>query len=163
LTSYSVLLSGPRATVIATWPGEWADHSVKVTTLTDNDQAFKLAHLLIRLSDGAWDAAAWLDTHPVIEEGIAALAEQLRGPTEKIDEIQLSASNWHSGQWSFDEATDLLGTALPAALNRLPRAQRLTSPTSCASPSPAAERRWSCCRPATTPSRRHRGSGRCAR
>ncbi|MGH3896661.1 MAG: hypothetical protein ACRDTA_00115 [Pseudonocardiaceae bacterium] len=34
LTSYSVLLSGSRATVTATWPGEWSDHSAKVTTLT---------------------------------------------------------------------------------------------------------------------------------
>jgi hypothetical protein len=48
-------------TVIAAWPGEWSDHSTKVTTLTDADQASELAHALTRLSEGAWDAAAWLD------------------------------------------------------------------------------------------------------
>lgn len=127
LTSYSVLLSGPRATVIATWPGKWADHSAKVTTLTDAEQASELAHLLARLSEGAWDAAAWLDTHPAIEAGIAALVEQLQGPAENIDDIHLATDGYrHTDQWSFDDIKDLLAKALPAALNTLTRAQRLT-------------------------------------
>jgi hypothetical protein len=87
VTSCSVLLSGTRATVIATWPGEWADHSTKVTTLTDTDQASELAHTLTRLSEGAWDAAAWLDTHPAIEAAISELIDQLRSQADKIDNI----------------------------------------------------------------------------
>lgn len=127
MTSYSVLLSGSRATVIATWPGEWADHSAKVTTLSDSDQAFELAYLLTRLSEDAWDAAAWLDTHPVVEAGIAELVQQLQSPAERTAEIRLFADGYrHFDQWSFEDVKDLLGKALPAALNALTRAQRLT-------------------------------------
>lgn len=127
MTSYSVLLSGPRTTLIATWPGEWSDHSAKVTTLTDSDQAFELAHLLTRLSEGAWDATAWLDTHPAIEVGIATLIEQLRGPAEKVDAIHLPGEGYrHTDQWSFIDVKDLLAMELLAAVNTLTRAQRLT-------------------------------------
>jgi hypothetical protein len=127
LTSYSVLSSGPRATVIATWPGEWSDHSAKVTTLTEGDQAGELAHVLTRLSEGAWDAAAWLDTHPAIESGITTLIERLRGPADKIEEVCLLDDGYrHTDQWSFTDVKDLLATELPAAMNTLTRAQRLT-------------------------------------
>jgi hypothetical protein len=127
LTSYSVLPSGPRATVIATWPGEWADYSAKVTTLTDIDQASELAHALTRLSEGAWDAAAWLDTYSAIETGLTALIEQLRSPVDKIDEIRLPADAYrHTDQWSFTDVKDLLAAELPASVNVLIRAQRLT-------------------------------------
>jgi hypothetical protein len=127
LTSYSVLPSGPRATVIATWPGEWADYSAKVTTLTDIDQASELAHALTRLSEGAWDAAAWLDTYPAIEAGLTTLVEQLRSPVDKIEEIHLPDDAYrHTDQWSFTDVKDLLATELPVAVNVLTRAQRLT-------------------------------------
>lgn len=127
MTSYSVLPSGPRATVIATWPGEWADYSAKVTTLTDIDQASELAHALTRLSEGAWDAAAWLDTYSAIETGLTALIEQLRSPVDKIDEIRLPADAYrHTDQWSFTDVKDLLAAELPASVNVLIRAQRLT-------------------------------------
>ncbi len=39
MTSYSVLRSAQRATVIATWPGPWFDHSANITTLGDSEQA----------------------------------------------------------------------------------------------------------------------------
>lgn len=127
MTSYSVLLSGPRATVIATWPGEWADHSAKVTTLTDVDQAGELAHALTRLSEGAWDAAAWLDTHPAIEAAISELVDQLRSQVDKIEDIQLAEDGYrHTDQWSFIDVKDLMATELPAVINTLARAQRLT-------------------------------------
>lgn len=127
MTSYSVLPSGPRATIIATWPGEWADHSAKVTTLNDTDQASELAHALTRLSEGAWDAAAWLDTSPAVEAGITALIEQLRSSADKIEEIHLPDDGYrHTDQWSFTDVKDLLAAELPAALNVSTRAQRLT-------------------------------------
>ncbi|MFF5990665.1 MULTISPECIES: hypothetical protein [Prauserella] len=109
MTSYSVLPSGPRPTVIATWPGEWSDHSVKVTTLADTDQASELAHVLTRLSEGAWDAAAWLDTYSAIEAGLTTLIDQLRAPADKISEIHLPEGGYrHTDQWSF---TDVKGPA----------------------------------------------------
>jgi hypothetical protein len=43
MTSYSVLRSAQRATVIATWPGAWSDHSANITTLADSEQAAYLA------------------------------------------------------------------------------------------------------------------------
>jgi hypothetical protein len=111
VTSYSVLPSGPRATVIATWPGEWADHSTKVTTLSDTDQAGELAHVLARLSEGAWDAAAWLDIYPAIEAAISELIDQLRSPVDKIEKIYLPKDGYrHSDQWSFTDVKDLLAT-----------------------------------------------------
>ncbi|RBM17419.1 hypothetical protein DI005_22285 [Prauserella sp. PE36] len=127
MTSYSVLPSGPRATVIATWPGEWSDHSVKVTTLADTHQASELAHVLTRLSEGAWDAAAWLDTYSAIEAGVTTLIDQLRAPADKINEIHLPEGGYrHTDQWSFTDVKDLLATELPASVNALTRAQRLT-------------------------------------
>jgi hypothetical protein len=63
----------------------------------------------------------------VIEAGIAALVKQLQGPAEQIDEIHLSTDGYrHIDQWSFDDVKDVLAKALPAALNALTRARRLT-------------------------------------
>ena len=53
MTSYSVLRSAQRATVIATWPGPWFDHSANITTLGDSEQASYLASVLTRLSEDA--------------------------------------------------------------------------------------------------------------
>ena len=65
MTSYSVVRSARRATVVATWPGSWSDHSTNVTTLSDTGQASHLASALTRLSEDAWDAAAFLDASPL--------------------------------------------------------------------------------------------------
>ncbi|WP_328450247.1 hypothetical protein [Amycolatopsis sp. NBC_00438] len=126
MTSYSVLASGRRFSVLATWPGMYADHTRKVTTLDDGDVAGDLAAYLTHLSEGAWDAAPWLDTYPVIEAGIAELIGHLRGPGT-IPQISLSGAGYrHVGQWSFHDVTDMLHSCLPDVLPLLSRAQRLT-------------------------------------
>jgi hypothetical protein len=126
VTSYSVLLSGSHATVLATWPGEHSDHSAAVTALADPNQASGLANLLTRMSEDAWDAAAWLDVHPVVELGIAALIGRLRGPVA-VEPIHLSGDGYrHRGQWDFLDLKDLLTTRAPEVLNALSRAQRRT-------------------------------------
>jgi hypothetical protein len=126
LTSYSVLPSGPRSTVLATWPGVYGDHSLKVTTLDNNDLADDLAVYLTHVSEGAWDAAPWLDTYPVIEAGITTLIDYLRGPDASIPKIDLSGDGYrHGEQWSFFDVAEVL-LDLPAVLTRLTRTQRLT-------------------------------------
>jgi hypothetical protein len=127
MTSYSVLRSAQRATVIATWPGAWADHSANITTLPDGEQAAYLASALTRLSEDAWDAAAFLDTSPALELAISALIEQLRGPADKVEPVSMAADGCrHAGQWSFTDATEVLASDAPAALSALTRPQRLT-------------------------------------
>jgi hypothetical protein len=101
--------------------------STKVTTLTDPDQASELAHALTRLSEGAWDAAAWLDTYAAIEAAISELVHRLRDQADKIEDIRLvEDGSRHTDQWSFTDVKDLLTTGLPAVINTLARAQRLT-------------------------------------
>ncbi|MFC5288454.1 hypothetical protein ACFPM7_15440 [Actinokineospora guangxiensis] len=63
--------------VIATWTSEFSDHSAKITSLSDLDQAARPALLRTQLSEQAW-AATWLGAGPVIEAGIAQLVGQLR-------------------------------------------------------------------------------------
>ena len=92
MTSYSVLRSAQRAIVIATWPGAWSDHSANITTLADGEQAAYLASALTRISEDAWDAAAFLDASPALELGISALIEQLRGPADKIEPVACPAT-----------------------------------------------------------------------
>ena len=89
MTSYSVLRSAQRATVLATWPGAWSDHSANITTLVDGEQAYYLASVLTRLSEDAWDAAAFLDASPALEAGISVLIRQLRGPADKIEPVSM--------------------------------------------------------------------------
>jgi hypothetical protein len=127
MTSYSVLRSSQRATVIATWPGEWSDYSANVTTLANGDQASHLAYLLTWLSEDMWDAAAFLDTYPALEAGIRALIEQLRSSADKIEAIDLAVDGYrHTNEWSFTDIQEALATGLPAAVSMLTRAQRLT-------------------------------------
>ncbi|MFG1643320.1 hypothetical protein ACGFMK_23750 [Amycolatopsis sp. NPDC049252] len=127
MTSYSVLASRRRFSVLATWPGMYSDHTQKVTTLDDGDMAGDLAAYLTHLSEGAWDAAPWLDTHPVIEAGITELISQLRGPQDTIPQISLAGTGYrHVSQWSFYDVTDMLHSCLPDVLPQLSRAQRLT-------------------------------------
>lgn len=128
LTSYSVMPVGPRSTIVATWPGEYQrDHSIKITTLNDHEQAGDLANALTRLSEGAWHAAAWLDTSPILEKGIAALIEQLRSPIDEIGSVDLATDGLrHAEAWSFDDARGAIQKHLPALFNALTRTQRLT-------------------------------------
>ena len=127
MTSYSVLRSAQRAIVIATWPGAWSDHSVNITTLADSEQAAYLASALTRISEDAWDAAAFLDASPALELGISALIEQLRGPADKIEPVSIPGDGYrHTGQWSFTDAAEVLASDAPAALSTLTRPQRLT-------------------------------------
>ena len=127
MTSYSVLRSAQRAVVIATWPGAWSDHSVNITTLADSERAAYLASALTRISEDAWDAAAFLDASPALELGISALIEQLRGPADKIEPVSISGDGYrHTGQWSFTDAAEVLASDTSAALSTLTRPQRLT-------------------------------------
>jgi hypothetical protein len=127
MTSYSVLRSAQRATVIATWPGAWTDHSANITTLPDSEQAAYLASALTRLSEDAWDAAAFLDVSPALELSISALIQQLRGPADKVEPVSMAADGFrHAGQWSFTDAVEVLASDAPAALSALTRPQRLT-------------------------------------
>lgn len=90
------------------------------------DTARDLAFYLTRVSEGAWDAAPWLDTYPLIEDGIATLVEHLRGLEPAIPQIDLSEDGYrHHDQWSFVDVAETL-LYLPATLTRLTRAQRLT-------------------------------------
>ncbi len=126
MTSYSVMSAGPRFTVLGTWPGVGNDHTVKITTLDDGELARDLAVYLTHVSEGAWDAAPWLDTYPVIEAGISTLIDRLRGPDSPIPQIDLSGDGYrHGEQWSFFDVAEVL-LDLPDVLNRLTRAQRLT-------------------------------------
>ena len=127
MTSYSVLRSAQRAIVLATWPGAWSDHSANITTLADGDEADCLASALTRISEDAWDAAAFLDASPALELGISALVEQLRGPADKIEPVTIPGDGYrHTGQWSFTDAAEVLASDAPAALSTLTRPQRLT-------------------------------------
>ncbi|GAA2779000.1 hypothetical protein [Crossiella cryophila] len=128
MTSYSVLPSGPRYTVLATWRGESADISTKVTTLNGEEVAYLLAPALTQLSENAWDAAAWLDTAPAMETAISQVIEQLRSPAESVTPIELTADTGsrHGDQWSFIDTQDLLATELPKIMNSMTRPQRLT-------------------------------------
>ncbi len=127
MTSYSVLRSARRAIVIATWPGAWSDHSANITALADGEQAAYLASALTRISEDAWDAAAFLDASPALELGISVLIEQLRGPADKIEPITILGDGYrHADQWSFTDAAEALASDAPAALSALTRPQRLT-------------------------------------
>lgn len=126
MTSYSIMSSGPRFAVLATWAGVDCDQTVKVTTLDNGEAARDLATYLTHVSEGAWDAAPWLDTYPLIEMSITELVGHLRGPEAAIPKIDLCGDGYrHHDQWSFFDVADVL-LYLPATLLRLTRAQRLT-------------------------------------
>ena len=86
-----------------------------------------LASALTRISEDAWDAAAFLDASPALELAISALIEQLRGPADKIEPVSIPGDGYrHAGQWSFTDAAEVLASDAPAALSTLTRPQRLT-------------------------------------
>jgi hypothetical protein len=127
MTSYGVLRAAQRATVIATWPGPWFDHSANITSLYDSERASYLASALTRLSEDTWDVAAFLDASPALEAGISTLIRQLRGPADKIEPVSMTADGYrHAGQWSFTDAAEVLASDAPTALSTLTRPQRLT-------------------------------------
>jgi hypothetical protein len=80
MTTYSVLVPATRTTVIATWPGVFSDVSMKVTTVDGRGLAADVASLLASLSEGAWYAAAWLDTWHATAEYVRGLHNWLRQP-----------------------------------------------------------------------------------
>jgi len=128
MTSYSVLGNGSRTTVVATWSGEQCDQSAKVTTLDDREQAQRVAAMLTRLSEDVWDAAAFLDSHPILEDAIGRLAAQLREPTETVSPVLVnSVENCrHRSEPSHADLERLLNSEAPEALKGLSRTQRLT-------------------------------------
>jgi hypothetical protein len=82
-----------------------------------------LASVLTRLSEDAWDAAAFLDTFPALELAVSALVQQLRSPEDEIKAPGLPADGFrHAEQWSFADATELLSTDALAVLTALTRA-----------------------------------------
>lgn len=128
LTSYSVLRSGSRATVVATWSGGISDLSANVTTVPDLGYATSVAWVLTRLSEDAWDAAAFLDTHPVIEAAVSDLVVRLRSSTASIEPIILEGGDdyRHTDEWSHVDLVALLSEDLPRVFGSLTRTQRLT-------------------------------------
>ncbi|RKT55551.1 hypothetical protein [Saccharothrix australiensis] len=125
MTSYSVLPSGSKASVIATWTSEFSDHSAKVTTLADAEPAAELAYLLTRLSEHAWSAAAWSGISPVIEAGIARLVERLRSTEPRIAPVDLvKTDHRHTEGYLHSDVTRLLTSQLPDLLGDLTGAQR---------------------------------------
>jgi hypothetical protein len=121
MTSYSVARSAQRAIVVATWPGPWSDHSANVTTLSDFGLAAHLTSFLTRLSEDAWDAAAFLDASPVLEAAVSELVQQLRTPAGRIEAVHLRADGLrHADQWSFADATELLAEDAPSVFSAAP-------------------------------------------
>ncbi|MFC4859499.1 hypothetical protein [Actinophytocola glycyrrhizae] len=128
MTSYSVMPTGSRSSIVATWPGEdQRDHSIKVTTLTECEQAYNLANSLTRLSEGAWNATAWLDTAPVLEIGINSFIERLRDKTTDVRSVEITVGDErHANEWSFRDASRELQQRLPELCSNLSRTQRIT-------------------------------------
>lgn len=128
MTLYSCLPTQGKFTVIATWPGEYADsHSAKVTTFTDSAQASRLADDLTRVSESMWDAAAWLDVYDEAESRLSTIIDATRETTEVIIlGDSLFDGCRHAQTWTGGDLANTLGTSLPVTLNSLTRAQRLS-------------------------------------
>ncbi|MDQ7907662.1 hypothetical protein RB614_24375 [Phytohabitans sp. ZYX-F-186] len=128
MTSYSVLGSGSRTVVVATWSGEQCDQSTKITTLDRHEGAERLAWMLTRLSEDAWDAAAFLDTYPLLEDGIGQLCTLLRDPNPVVPAVALASAEGlrHTSAGSHTDLVRLLTNDLPDVLNGLTRTQRLS-------------------------------------
>jgi len=129
MTLYSVLPTGQdKVAVLATWPGEDSEsHSAKVTSFTNLGQAARTANDLTRVSEAMWDAAAWLDVYDIAE---AALADLVAAVRESGDLPLASKSMFdgcrHAGSWTGINIIGLLSSELPATLNTLNQAQRLS-------------------------------------
>lgn len=128
MTLYSCLPTQGKITVIATWPGEYADsHSTKVTTFTDAIQASRIAEDLTRVSESMWDAVAWLDVYDEAETRLRTIIDATRGTTD-VPTFSASAFDGyrHAETWTGIDLVNTLGEGLPATLNSLTRAQRLS-------------------------------------
>ncbi|WP_247040385.1 hypothetical protein [Arthrobacter rhizosphaerae] len=128
MTLYSCLPTQGKITVIATWPGEYADsHSAKVTTFTNAIQASRIAEDLTRVSESMWDAAAWLDVYDEAEARLRTIIDATRG-TSDVPTFSASAfdSYRHAETWTGTDLVNTLGASLPQTLNSLTRAQRLS-------------------------------------
>ncbi|MDH6284287.1 hypothetical protein [Prescottella agglutinans] len=126
MTAYSVMKTGPRYSVLATWPGAMYEHTVKVTTLDSEEAAHDLAIALTGLSEAAWDAAVWTDAGQAIPPAIAAFVEGMRSTDGDIPTVELSGVGYrHADTWSFERLKDQLGGEL-YPFPSLTRAQRLT-------------------------------------
>jgi hypothetical protein len=128
MTLYSCLPTQGKFTVIATWPGEYADsHSAKVTTFTDSVQASRVAEDLTRVSESMWDAAAWLDVYDEAEARLGTIIDATRGTNEvPFYGESLFAGCRHAQTWTGGDLVDTLGAGLSQTLNSLTRAQRLS-------------------------------------
>jgi hypothetical protein len=128
MTLYSCLPTQGKFTVIATWPGEYADsHSAKVTTFTDSAQASNVADYLTRISESMWDAAAWLDIYDEAEAHLSTIIDGTRG----INGVPIFGESLfdecrHAQTWTGGDLINALGAGLSQTLNSLTRAQRLS-------------------------------------
>ncbi|NWL10457.1 hypothetical protein DM793_03955 [Paenarthrobacter nitroguajacolicus] len=128
MTLYSCLPTEGKVTVIATWPGQYADsHSAKVTTLGDAHQASRLADDLTRVSESMWDAAAWLDVYDEAEARLKTIIDATRRTTDiPVFTATVFDGCRHAESWTGTDLINSLGSSLPRALNSLTRAQRLS-------------------------------------
>ncbi|GAA1408445.1 hypothetical protein ACFQZ4_45840 [Catellatospora coxensis] len=126
MTSYSVLSSGTRNTIIATWSGETVDTSLTITSLAERYPAQALAELLTRLSEFSWDAAAFLDTAPAMEAAIVELVQRLRSDGDLTEPVHVDVEGCrHAERWSCADFVEELQSTAPRVLSALTRAQRL--------------------------------------
>ena len=126
MTAYSVMKTGPRYSVLATWPGAFYEHTVKVTTLDGEEAAHDLATALTGLSEAAWDAAVWTDARQTIPPTIAAFVEGIRSTDGDIPPVALSGAGYrHADTWSFERLKDQLAGEI-YRFPSLTRTQRLT-------------------------------------
>lgn len=128
MTSYSVLPAPGKATIIATWPGQWADsHSAKITTCSDHALATRLADDLTWLSEQMWDAAAWLDIYEHAESVLAQRIADLRSEAAIPDTGGASFARFrHVDSLAGESLAERLGRFFPEVMNQLTRAQRLS-------------------------------------
>lgn len=129
MTSYSVLpATQGRASIIGTWPGfDFQEHSVKVTTVATPGQAHYLANQLTFLSEAAWDAAMWLDTHPATATAIRGLITQLRSTDPVVPQPVSYDGLRHGDTWTATSLKRQLSEeSFVSALDDLSTAQRLS-------------------------------------
>jgi hypothetical protein len=126
VTTYSVLDAKSRTTVLASWPGLLSDVSIKVTTLDDGALAADLASILASLSEGAWYAAAWLDTWDATVEYLSGLDRWLRQAelTGHPPAIDLTGCRHEDVESAFD-LRDVVEKDLSGTVRHLSHPQRL--------------------------------------
>jgi hypothetical protein len=129
MTLYSCLPTGAgKITVIATWPGEYAEsHSAKITTFTDAHQASRVAEDLTRISESMWDAAAWLDIYDAAEGRLNDIIIATRdiGDVPYVSEAMYDGYR-HGKTWTGADLAAALAAGLAQTINSLTRAQRLS-------------------------------------